>query len=206
MGLSSVLAFVGSLVFIFNVLAPWQESLGFSTIAIAAGLLAAIAGVLIAGALWGYVSAWLLGVPAQPIAWPAARTYGLSLLVIGLVLEITMVPLLALAGRYQLNIHSMFIVAFVPTVGILCVWNVSRLARLTGRSDLAVGVGRLSGIAAGLAFLLAGLFLQYVLNWQVGRPSWGHYNMITLMHICNACAAFAGGSVAGWVLSRRQKP
>lgn len=202
MALLTALAFQGSLLFIFNVIAPWEARLGFAPLAILAGLLAAIACVLAAGALWGYAAARLLGAPARQVAWPAARTYGKSLLVIGLILEVTMVPVLALAARYRLNVHSLFIASFVPAVAALAAWNVSRLAAAIGHAEQARQVGRRSGIAAGLAFLLVGLVLQYSLGWQVGRPVWGQYNMITLTHICNLAASLAGGAVAGWQLAR----
>jgi len=205
MALLTALAFQGSLLFIFNVVAPWEQRLGFTPLAILAGLLAATVCVLAAGALWGYAGARLLGAPARQAAWPAARTYGKSLLVIGLILEVTMVPVLALAARYHLNVHALFIASFVPAVAALAAWNVSRLAVATGRAGQARQAGRNSGIAAGLAFLIAGLWLQYWLGWQVGRPVWGQYNMITLTHICNLAASLAGGATAGWALHSKTK-
>src|SRR5690606_9736952 len=161
-----------------------EQQLGFTPLAILAGLLAAAVCVLVAGALWGYGAARLLGALARQAAWPAARTYGKSLLVIGLVLEVTMVPVLALAAGYRLNVHALFIASFVPAVAGRAAWNVSRLAVATGHASQARQAGRYSGLASGLAFLAVGLVLQYWLGWQVGRPLWGQYNMITIMHLC----------------------
>ena len=199
----TALSFAGSLFILFSVIGPWQQALDFSLPAIVAGLLAAIVTVLAAGALWGYGCARLLGADAKAAVCPSARAYGLSLVVVGLALEIVMVPLLALAARYRLNIHTLFAASFLPAVAILAGWNVSKFAQRAGFASLARLAGRNSGLAAGLVFLVAALLVQAILGWEVGRPIGGIYNMITITHICNLAASLAGGAVMGYTLSRR---
>lgn len=199
----TALSFAGSLYILFSVIGPWEQAMGFTLPVIIAGLLAAAVTVLAAGALWGYGCARLLGADAQAATRPAARTYGLSLVAVGLALEITMVPLLALAARYRLSVHMMFAAAFLPAVAILAGWNVTKFAQRTGFASLAKRVGRNSGLAAGFVFFVAALLVQALLGWEVGRPIGRIYNMITITHICNLAAALAGGAVMGYSLGRK---
>jgi hypothetical protein len=158
-----------------------------------------------AGWLWGGGTARLVGQPAKPVGKKMALSWGASVFVVGLLLDFSQTPVFSSSGALRNigfpreTLHYLFTLVFAPAVGLVTGWNVWRLLQALGWEVGEKEVARQAGVWAALAFLAASLVLFFGLGWEVGGPFAGRkYNMIGIMHVCNACAALAGG----WILGR----
>jgi len=153
------------------------------------------------GAAWGYAVARLTHGDARRLVRAGGVTFGGTVLVVGIALELVFGLLSALARVNPLPIHVSFTLLFVPTAGAIAALCARRMARLLGREDVRRKLGVTTGLAAASAFLAVNL-VMLALGWQVGGPGAAErFTMITVMLTSNTGAALAGGAAMGWVLS-----
>ena len=156
------------------------------------GLPALLAPMFIAGALWGGTIARLVGAPVAP----AARTGGLSIMGMILVLEVPVhlsqaLPLeeLPLVGG-----HGAFTLIFMVEVAFTASVASSRLARRVGDARRHRRIGASVGLAAAAGFAVGSL-AAVALGFRVGSAP--PMNMVWALHVGNLGAGLAGGWVLG---------
>jgi hypothetical protein len=162
----------------------------------------------IGGGLWGGGLARLMGQEMRPLVKTGAWYWGSTVLITGLVLYFSQIPGAALDRAIYFSTydtHYFFTLVFAPAVGIAAMVNTRHMAGKLGFSSLKRVVGRNSGWAAAVAFLLVSMVLLYGYGWEVGGPFAGRrYSMILIMHYCNFGAALAGGLMMGWTLVKER--
>lgn len=203
-GLLTSVCLAGSVYLVFSIIIPWIQRSRILPFPDLFGLLTTLVIVLGTGAFWGYGIGWLMKVDAKSTAVTGAKNWFGSFMVFAILLEIIMVPLILFSENKSINLHILFTIAFVVSVGVVAAWNSYKITARIGFENIKKVVGRNSGLAAGIGFMAASLALQLIFRWEVGSPVYGKYNMITITHICNIVAGLAGGSAMGWTLGRWQ--
>lgn len=172
-------------------------------------LLLAFAVPAVGGVFWGWGIASLMRAPTKELARTGAFSWSISVLIAGIVLYFSQIPLAGLDRSVDLfrysrySTHYGFTFVFTLAVGIVTTFNTRNMAAKLGIGELARLVGRNSGLVAAIVFTIVSLILLFVFGWQVEGPYAGsRYSMIKIMHICNAGASLAGGLVMGWMLVR----
>jgi hypothetical protein len=159
---------------------------------------------LIGGLAWGFGIAFLMQADAKKLSRTGALNWGVGVLIAGLVLYVIMAfgPQITAVFPFPVSVHTFFNLLFVPTIGVAVAIVVRNITASLGMDHLKNIAGKNSGLAAALGFLIVSLVLQFGFGWEVGRPVWGKYSMITIMHWGNFGAALAGGAMMGWIWSR----
>ena len=183
----TALTFAGSLVLSFSLLS-WQvrtfgETDDLIPIILRAFLLF-FAIPFIGGAAWGFGIAFLMRADAKKLSRTGALNWGVSVLIAGLVLYVIMAFGSEIIAKvpFPMSIHTFFNLLFVPVICIVVAMIVRNITGSLGLDNLKNIAGRYSGLAAALSFLIVSLVLQFGFGWEVGRPVWGKYSMITIMH------------------------
>lgn len=207
LSLLTVLTLAGGLVLAFVVGNLLFESLNVHISGLASGLLAfpvLLVGLFGGGALWGFFVARLTGGDAARLAKVGALSYGVTVLVVGIVLELLFGLLSLVARELPIPIHVSFTLVFVPSAGVIAALCARRLATAMGREDARARVGTYSGLAGAAGFLVVNL-VMLALGWQVGAPGAAERStMITVMLTSNVGTALAGGAAMGWVLTKTE--
>lgn len=185
------------------------ESLNVHASGVVSGLVALpvlLAMLFGGGAAWGYSIARLADGDAKKLARTGALTYGGTVILVGIVLEM-LFGLISVLGRdISLPIHVAFTIVFVPAAGVIAALCSRSLAGALGRQEVRGSLGLYSGLAAAAGFLVVNM-IMLALGWQVGGPGAAErFTMIRVMLTSNVGAALAGGAAMGWVLSRGWKP
>jgi hypothetical protein len=215
MGLWTAVTLAGSIYMVFNnpffkaLTDPPNPHRPVPIMLLLFGLILFVIGA-IGGGLWGAGLAWLmkhdLKLPVKVGAWVWGATVTLS----GVGLYVSQIPIALLDEATYFSthdLHYLFTLAFLPGVGIAAMVNTRKMTRKLGFDDLKTEVGRKSGLAAAMGFLMVSMMLLFGLGWEVGRPGFfaGYrYSMLVIMYFCNFGAALAGGLAMGWVLVREQ--
>lgn len=154
------------------------------------------------GAVWGYAIARLVDGEAKKLARAGALTYGGSVILVGIVLELLFGLISVLSRDISLPVHVAFTIVFVPSAGVIAALCARSLAGALGWDAIKGNLGLHSGAAAAVGFLVVNM-IMLSLGWQVGGPGAAErFTMITVMLTSNAGAALVGGAAMGWVLSQ----
>lgn len=163
----------------------------------------------IAGALWGAGLAVLAGARPWPVMKRGMLSWGWTIVLGGILIDLTQIPVFAVAPRLRFIphvTHWLFTLVFVPSVGIIVRYNVGRILDALALEDMKQRAGRWSGLAAAAAFLAASIIVLVFFDWEIAGPFAGRrYSMIGIMHVGNFAAALAGGGVLGYVMGTREK-
>jgi hypothetical protein len=180
------------------------ESFNVHISGLASGLLVLpifLAALFGAGAAWGFLIGRITNGETMRLAKSGALAYGVTVILVGIILELLFGAISVLDSVISLPIHIAFTIVFVPAAGMIAALCTRRLANALGREDIKGELGKYSGLAAAAGFLIVNL-VMLAFGWQVGAPGAAErFTMITVMLTSNAGAALAGGAAMGWVLS-----
>jgi hypothetical protein len=160
-------------------------------------LLAILTVFLCGGGLWGLGIAQLMKADAISLAKTIMFTWGallfivLALVVAGGFSKINVLPIFPHSRHYN------FLLIWVPAVGIVTAITAYMASGNLGFKEERKSVGMVTGLAAALGFLSAGLVLPLGFGWEVGG---GIPGMLTVFLICSISAALTGGMALGWLL------
>jgi len=154
----------------------------------------------VGGGLWGWGIASLMKVPARPLIKTCAVAWTISLFVC--VFVIGLIGFLTRGPKIQ---QPIFLTASFLVAGITAAINAHALAGTLGLHSLKEKMGRNTGIAAALGFLVVGLILQFAFGWEVGKPVYGSHSMPTILLWCCLGSALAGGMIIGKTLSDNEE-
>ena len=215
MGVWTAVTLAGSIFLIFSL--PLEEvsnqtNLHFSrfTMIVLVVLIVLFVIPMIGGGLWGLGMAKLAQSPMKPMMKAGALSWGATVLATGLALYFSQIPIAAIDKATDFSAHDahyLFTLVFVSAVGVATMANGRYMAGKLGFTHIKKEVGRNSGLAAAITFLVISPILLFGLGWEVGRLGFfvGYryrYSMIVIMHFCNFGAALAGGLAMGWTLVR----
>ncbi len=153
-----------------------------------------------AGGLWGYGIGRLLQTDASLLARTGALAWGITAVAGGTAVSSLQGPLISAARTTPLDLHTLFTLAVVPTVGLVAAINARVMVGKLGMNSLQRKAMINVGLAAAAGFLIMDLILWFGFGWEVGRPVPGRYSMVTITNLCNFVAALAGGLAMGWTL------
>jgi hypothetical protein len=154
------------------------------------------------GAVWGWGVARLMKADSRSLARGGGLTFGTSVLLVGIALELANGLVGAIASILPLPIHVGFMLVFVPSAGLIAGLNAHKMTGRLGLDQLKKAVGVNTGITASMAFLVVSL-VMLAFGWRVGAPgAEARFTMIRVMLTSNLGAALAGGAAMGWILIR----
>ena len=183
----------------FNAL-PGHSNANPTALHVMLALIPTLAGILVGSALWG-VQMGRLVQAAEGRRMAVAGALGFVPVTVGLgILLNVLEPVAVQQFGYQIPIHRLFTLLFVPAVFIsagVSAWAIGvGLRKMTLARSLSWRVG----LAAALAFLTVNLVMER-LGWIVGAPRAAErMTMLTVMFAGNLAGALLGGAVLGWIL------
>jgi hypothetical protein len=155
--------------------------------------IAALAGVLAGGALWGRAIGRLAGQGSnRRMAAAGALSFGPGVILAGIGLASLEVAIVERGRGPDLPIHNVFTLLFVPAVFFVAGLGGLGLGLALKRWALAWQLAAFAGLAAGLAFLAVDLGMD-ALGWRVGAPGAAERaTMITVLLVGSLGATLAG--------------
>jgi hypothetical protein len=170
----------------------------------AVAAVAALAGLLGGGALWGLAMAGIHRIEnRRRVAWMSALGFGLATILIALALTRLEILTVEQGAGPQLPIHRLFTLLFTPAAALIAGAGAGAFGIGAGLGRRATRLALTGALAGGLAFLCVNLLME-ALGWVVGAPRAAERaTMLTVMFSGNLAAALVGGAVIGMVMARR---
>ena len=166
-------------------------------------ILLAITPIFGGGALWGFLLTRIHNLPNRMGA-AIAGSFSFGLGVIGAANLLSALER-ALVAQHRLPgvpIHIIFTLLFVPATFLVATLGGSAILLVIRNRANWFRSALITGLAASLSFLIMDLFLD-TLGMRVGAPRAAErFTMLTVAFLSTAAAAFSGGAILGYVLSR----
>jgi hypothetical protein len=170
----------------------------------AVAAVAALAGLLGGGLLWGLAMAGIHRIGnRRRAAWMSALGFGLTTILIALALTRLEVLTVEQGAGPQLPIHRLFTLLFTPAAALIAGAGAGSFGIGAGLGRRSARLALTSALAGGLAFLGVNLAME-ALGWVVGAPGAAERaTMLTVMFSGDLAAALVGGAVIGAVMTKR---